>query len=370
MIKKIIYTIITSLCLISCHNNHIFPELIENNTNGELDIQTKSSLYQIDSFDINNYPYTMEEDSLFLETILGKIRSIVDRHEYYVVNEEFIYLKEELIERPIGNSSRLYGTLLKDSCQYIYLSLHNGTDNNNVSYDNDLIIFKEAVAEWNNLGNCNIFFALSDDENYMGNPREWFEVNVYIDDAVEVNSNQIHYFAEDGMNYLWGGTQSNMPFLNIWFNVSNDTYNEFDDETKKYSMMHALGHLVRLKDTELADDWIPGTYSGVPSIMNSYSYLSNNNDFWRGFSIYDRLDLESIYPLIINSIDLTVVSNVTSNKIHEYTFIPRYDAVKPVSGYRYEYVIETETDNDSYESSVVNDTLKVNFYYSEIVTIT
>lgn len=141
MIKKIIYTIITSLCLISCHNNHIFPELIENNTNGELDIQTKSSLYQIDSFDINNYPYTMEEDSLFLETILGKIRSIVDRHEYYVVNEEFIYLKEELIERPIGNSSRLYGTLLKDSCQYIYLSLHNGTDNNNVSYDNDLIIF-------------------------------------------------------------------------------------------------------------------------------------------------------------------------------------------------------------------------------------
>ena len=250
MCRKIIFNIITFLCLISCTRSPQLYEIMEDYTLEKSDIQTKSSSYQIDTFDIDNYPYTMEEDSLFLETILGKVRSIVDRHEYYVVNEEFIYLKEELIERSIGNSSRLYGTLLDESCQYIYLSLHNGTDNNYSSYDNDLIIFKEAVAEWNNLENCNIFFALSDDDNYMGNPREWFEVNVYIDDVVEVNSNQIHYFAEDGLNYLWGGTQNDMPFLNIWFNVSNVTYKEFDEETKKFidSDYYSLAFLKRFEN--------------------------------------------------------------------------------------------------------------------------
>ena len=370
MIKKISFLFIAFICFLSCTN--IVPVIMENEIYYKNGIETKSYSSFSDSLDLGNYPYSIEEDSLFLEALHGKIVSIVDRNEYYVINDEFIYFKCELQNRVAGSTSRMYGNLLHESAQHIYLSLNCGFDSFMMGYENELSIFKEAVDEWNNLNNCNIFFALSDDYNYYGNPYNWYAVNVYIDDQVAIYGDQEQYLQENNMNYLWGGTHSNVPYQNLWINVENSTYKNFDNQTKKYLMMHALGHLVRLQDFELGHDWFAGTSTGdIYSIMYSYSYLYQWGMSWSGFSRIDEEDLAYIYPLKPSSVDYTFVPNQTSNQLEidkEYTIVSMVESLKSLNDCSYEYEISAEA--ESYEYTVVNDTLKIKFYNSGTYYIT
>lgn len=356
-----ILTILSLICFTACNETEIAPDVEQIASDFRIEKVTKSADPISDEFDIRDYPYSIEEDSLYIEEINGKITSIIDNGDYYIVNNEFIFTKEELFERRKQPTPRLYGHVLHKECQQIFIYTEVGYDNFGAYYQNDLNILKEAIAEWNSIADCNIYFASIHDSTYMYNPENWIDIKIYLDDDMS------HLFGNlpTGTHYIWGHAVDGMPWLNTWINVGHQEYCNFSDETKKHLMMHILGHIIDLKDTDSETDWIPETEGtgDIFSIMYSYEYLTTYCGMeWSGFSRTDLEDLKKIYPLIPKSIDFHLhPSNAPTNELktnENYVFIAEIDTIKELTDCSWEYSV---TKGNEHFCSQIGEQLNISF---------
>lgn len=77
------------------------------------------------------------------------------------------------------------------------------------------------------------------------------------------------------------------PGTNIYINSKYKYWSELSREQKKYTIMHAIGHLVRLKHSSEYDT----------SIMQPESGLATNKNLWNGFSFEDKVLIPELYQL-------------------------------------------------------------------------
>lgn len=86
---------------------------------------TKSTLTntQVDTFTIENYPYTLQEDSLYIESLGWKVDSITDCDSLYIINGDLFTYKNTLFSHRIQPSSRLCGDIIHSSTQHIYINI-------------------------------------------------------------------------------------------------------------------------------------------------------------------------------------------------------------------------------------------------------
>lgn len=69
------------------------------------------------------------------------------------------------------------------------------------------------------------------------------------------------------------------PGTNIYINSKYKYWSELSREQKKYTIMHAIGHLARLKHSSEYET----------SIMQPESGLATNKNLWNGFSFEDKV---------------------------------------------------------------------------------
>ena len=131
--------------------------------------------------------------------------------------------------------------------------------------------------------------------------------------------------------------------------------------------MHALGHLVRLKDAELNKNHISETNTNdIFSIMYSYSYLLKYGMIWSGFSYVDKEDLARVYPLLVDDFSFEITPSISNKKFYEnvsYKITPTYTAVKPFT--QTEYVVEVDTGSNNYDLQVNQDGSADVIFYSQ-----
>ena len=310
----------------------------------------------------NDYLYSFEEDSLYIASLMGNIRTIDNFETIYVVNEELVFFKEKLYESRQNVSPRLNGHLIVDAAQHIYLDIT--CDN-----ESDVTPLIEAIDEWNSIPDCNIFFTSKYHELNPYNSDGWFVA------GVQVGANSYSILPELSCSetgiHIEAPTSNNLPGYNIWVDVNHEVYSNLSDSQKKYAIMHALGHLIGLSDSN-EYNWIGGTSNHVQTIMDSYSYLQQWGMEWSGFSIWDKEDMASIYPLLPDVVSFTVSPYVlgTMNTNIEYLITPYYEFIKEPSNISYRYTIRRSGGVNGHSMTENPDgTLSVVFYIKQSVAI-
>ena len=365
--------ILFSLVFISCQRETecIDSDCFVNENTLSEQLITKSSI-QEDIINLEEYAYTEEEDSLYIESLGWKIDSISDEGFLYIINNELIVYKHTLSLRRNDVQERLYGSTINQSAHHIYLNI----DVDNEDDNEDLQSFIEAVNQWNNLPNCNIYFTSNYHSFNSNNEFGWFNVRVQIKYTPSFANMSNPTECSNGLGiFIEAPIDQNLPGGHIWVKTSNDTYNSLEADQKTFAFMHALGHLINLKDAEKGYNWIPDTSFSKYSIMTSYSYLNEWGMEWGGFTEDDMLDLASIYPLnkvvvtettIQPPVDSLLMSN--NLKLYKpYLFTTTYNALKRgINEVQCNYSIS----GGEYEMTQINDsTIRVIFMQSGQYTV-
>ena len=260
-----------------------------------------------------------------IESLGYPVDEAVEYEDCFVVSDETFFYKEQMDKYAKNNPQTKTNAIgkLPLALQDIYI----------VDYyisDSYVSLFKQAVAEWNNLPDCNIRFSSTfDDEPHS----EWDQyVTLEISDNPQILSQG---------NAMIRETVSQFELLEASINTSHPTWQKLGEEQRKYAIMHALGHLVGLKDADETQYKIPGTYQEQNfTIMRPSDEITDANllNYWSGFGDLDEVDLSYMYPLHISSMSL----EASASKFEfdrDYTLTAAYVAKKSLPDATYEFSV-------------------------------
>ena len=254
----------------------------------------------------SSYPYTREEDSLYIESLGWKIDRMYEDSLYYLVNGELLFVKADLMTDRNTVQGRMYGHMIDINTQHLLLNV-NQTNNHSVSIPSH---FTDAIAEWNSLEGCNIYFAIS--SQYAYDTSGWWNVNVEIGPDHIYNSDLAEEL-EFGIMIVYSSSQEdNVPANYLYINPDHDNYKNLTDSQKKHAIMHALGHVIKLHNADESETWIGGSWNEKTYTIMNKSYFMDDMYFCNGFSDFDRDDLAAIYPVV-----KSVVHGVTLKETYD-----------------------------------------------------
>ena len=293
---RVLFAFIGLLAINSCSEEVNIAEGVENVNVVTGKMKTRSSLPSVETFNIEEYPYSVTEDSLYISSLGENIESIVDGGQCYLVNNEVLYFKDKLLLRRNIEPRLCVGTNLDTLSQHIVIEY----EEQNIKAEKYL---KEAIKEWNDLYDCNILFIQSGDQTFASAPKSWPRCKFLIS---EQNPR-----AHISVNWAYEAPLlSNSPCEHVWIQ-STGRFSSMDDDDKVYAMMHMLGHVIGLEDED--NNSVENGFDNK-SIMMSYELLEDHYfTSWEGFSTNDKVKLAATYPLIPKSINITV----DKNKIYE-----------------------------------------------------
>lgn len=322
-----------------------------------LNIKTRSTtLSQDQIFDINTYPFSIEEDSLFIESLGWRIFNIVCDSLVYIVNGDMLFSKEDLFLRRNKPQSRMFGRILHTSAQHMLLNVNAEIrfDDANINEIDIAAPFRSALAEWNSLNNCNLYFGVNGDCAY--DTSDWYPVSIYIGGKTNSSYNtNIAKSLEYGIVIVPSLDEVCFPGSYMLVDVDHSAYKSLTDEQKKYAIMHALGHLIGLNDTSSNAGWVEGTSNGTEYTIMNTNYFMDEMMGCNGFSSSDIEDLNKMYPLLIDDYVVTFPSEPTLSdgllmKGKSYDFQSTIKCLKNAS-VQYKY----EVSGGKYTSSQIND---------------
>ena len=307
-----ISSIILIIMFISCKKEvsaYTIEDIIQHN-----EISTKSTTGES----------LFSEDSLYLVSLFGCINTLEQFDSCYVINGDQLISTDDLAILKQTANNRMFGRVLPNNVQHIYVVINNY--GNNYSIKNNVI---EALNQWNNISNCNIYFAHRDGTYNSSNEYNWIDMSIDIDPSSGIGSN---VNCNSGLGILVNTAITPEPSRKITVNSSNSSFSQLNDSQKTFAIMHALGHALGLNDAESNSNWIPGT-SGTyaTSIMNSYDYNIQNGLVWQGFTDNDKEDLGYIYPLLLINPRFSVNGIISNGEMQagcNYDIELQYDAIK------------------------------------------
>ena len=210
-------------------------------------------------------------------------------------------------------------------------------------------MLEQAITAWNEIENCNLRLS-TDNEN-----KDWAEAVVEISPTPKYLTNSSNMIRE---NYIYDLTIG-CPLISI--NTSHHIWKMLSDEQRKYTIMHALGHLFGLKDWE-SKEWIANTHSISKSIMASAGKITEATRFsyWEypGITSFDVEDLFKLYPIKIDDFEFTITDNSGStvkDKLieaqKEYFITVEPKVWKEIKNASYKIEITGSSSSNNYEIS-------------------
>ena len=258
MMSFLLYCLLTYFC-VSCTSN--LEELV---------IKDKITSEKIKTRGIDTLSADYKMDMEILAAYGYDTMATVDCDSFYLVESELIFKKTKFQEYREQNNTRLNHST-KLGARFYRLRF--------VLYDNQFTnkdIFREAISEWNELEKCCLNFSTDfDNDQHIGRQL----INVFIQDSPQSMGGSELIRVDMGLD--------EKPGTNIYINSKYKYWSELSREQKKYTIMHAIGHLVRLKHSSEYDT----------SIMQPESGLATNKNLWNGFSFEDKVLIPELYQL-------------------------------------------------------------------------
>lgn len=224
--------------------------------------------------------FSVENDKALIADLGYDTLKLVEYPSYYMVDDEFIFFKSKMHEFQQQPQTRMKTNgVVKEEYRRIHLNI--------MCFDaegQDVLL--QAIEAWNNIGNCSIHFSNSIyDQNTHNRPITHVEIGQNPSGRTE-------------LLVIEAGLDAGMPGSTFWVNTAHSSWVSASSDQKKYLMMHALGHMVLLKNTTELGSEYPGTSNDPQSIMQDEKKLSPSNPFlWNGFTSSDISALRIIYPL-------------------------------------------------------------------------
>jgi hypothetical protein len=146
----------------------------------------------------------------------------------------------------------------------------------------------QALQDWSNIIDCKIFFV-----SYNDNP----DILIRASNVTDNLPNNV--IAAAGFPFLNG-----KPYSEIIINLNFSNNKTVSTGSKRYNMVHELGHCIGFRHTNwqirgessgsVGAVWVPGTPTGsdASSVMNA----GTANNTWNGFSPYDMSAVKYLYP--------------------------------------------------------------------------
>ena len=270
--------------------------------------------------------------------------------EYYLVSNELVFYKDELKASRNIPQTRMNAeaTRLTKEQQQICM--------NKVQMDATSIseiLLEDAITEWNSIDDCNLFFSTA--ISYPSGAYADIEVTptpMFASGSALVTVTPL-------IGNLNGRITINTGYY-IWDYLSQDQ--------RKYAIMHAMGHLIGLKDSDEIESHVDSTnYYDPNSIMRPSDEINMTNwgGYWNGLNDYDKAALKLMYPLRpIDDLEYeiyTVSDNGDESKVTNKTLytgvnyrikVLPFESVKPMEDASYGLKI-TYTDGDGTDIEAV-----------------
>lgn len=220
----------------------------------------------------------MENDPTLTRLLkMGYERSeIVDKGDYYLVQEDIRFKKEIEITAPRSQSK--FSSLVEKGRQDLITVRIDGSIPTSAS-SNWRNAISEAINEWNTVSDCMLHMQLVPSSQNA-------DITMKSD-----NGSLSAITAGEADSPSTSGAPGSYVVVNI------DYFSNY--QQRKWIMAHELGHTIGLRHTDHNIDIIPGTPSlEANSIMNSGG---NNIILWNpngpfNFTYYDRLAVQVLYP--------------------------------------------------------------------------
>ena len=200
--------------------------------------------------------------------------------EYYLVSNELVFYKDELKASRSVPQTKMNAetTRLTKTQQQIRLD----KSQMDVMSNSDMLL-EEAISEWNSIDDCNLFFSTTG-----AYPTE-------ASAAIEVTSTPSFAFGSALVTVtpLIGNLNGR-----ITINTGYYIWDYLDQDQRKYAIMHAMGHLIGLKDSDESPHVSETNDDEVETIMRPSDEIDPMlGGYWSGLTRYDREDLAPMYPL-------------------------------------------------------------------------
>ena len=214
-----------------------------------------------------------------------RLEDIVETPEFYLVQGDIMFSKniEDYSHSDPEERHAYTNNLLSSSFTVVTVAIDPSI--NTAGVDNWTSALNAAMTEWSNVPGTSIRFVL-----YSGsNP----------DILVKSDNNVLGNNVIASAGFPANGKAYNQILINLDFN-SNMTVSE---STKKYNLVHELGHCIGFRHTNwellgesaggIGANYIPNTPTqDSNSVMNGGTALYS----WNGFSSYDSYAVKYLYP--------------------------------------------------------------------------
>ncbi|MFA0964389.1 M57 family metalloprotease [Roseivirga sp. BDSF3-8] len=217
-----------------------------------------------------------------------KAEDILSIEGYFLVEGDMLFSKD-IQEWPFeagaqkGVNEEQYRTsnLVTTANQVIRVNLYNVKTTDNDNWYNAALL---AMQDWTNVTNCRIQFQ--EDGGYE-------DITVRFDNG----SLPANVIAAAGF------PSAGKPYLEVLINPDFYSNMNVSESTKRYNMVHELGHCIGFRHSNYASRGesagtvgavqVPGTpASDGGSVMNGGTALYS----WAGFSSYDQIAVRNLYP--------------------------------------------------------------------------
>jgi len=240
------------------------------------------------------------DDINFISSLGFDTTGITAREDYYIVEGDIMLRKDCLFKYEGSESS---GTRLKQARVNSLLSYSN-QDNITVRVDNSIPTsgddnwrneIQQAISAWNSIYNSSINFIYTTASS----------ADITISDDLDGNGKEI---LNDGTYNSFTLAQASWPINGnagptIIINLDAGANRTFTSSQKKYNIVHELGHCIGLRHTNwnglgestgigISGTPNTGTNPDPNSVMNGNTALNS----WNGFSTYDIVALQNLYP--------------------------------------------------------------------------
>lgn len=225
------------------------------------------------------------------EAVINKIlkqgfsrESIVETPEFFLVQGDMMFSKKIEDYNNDSDNQRHASTnnLLSNFFTVVTVSVDPSV--NGAAPDNWHTAISDAMSEWSNVTGCAIRFV-----NYYGNNP---------DILIKSDNNTLPNNVIASAGFPANGKAYHEVLINLDFYGNTNV----SESTKKYNMVHELGHCIGFRHTNwdvngegtagVGANYIPNTPSQDPnSVMNGGTALNS----WNDFSTYDRYAVKYLY---------------------------------------------------------------------------